>query len=84
MSSEVLNPITNPWPFVQWWMDIVRPLLVADTQKKFPLVATNYFSKSVEAEAYAKIKDKDVTKFVCKNIICQFGIPQTIIVNNGS
>ena len=37
----------------------------------------------MEAEAYASIKDKDVTKFVWKNIICRFGIPQTIIANNG-
>nr|CAN72897.1 hypothetical protein VITISV_003776 [Vitis vinifera] len=40
-------------------------------------------TKWVEAEAYASIKDKDVTKFVWKNIICRFGIPQTIIADNG-
>ena len=43
----------------------------------------DYFSKWVEAEAYANIKDKDVTKFVWKNIICRFGIPQAIIADNG-
>ena len=63
-------------------MDIVGPLLAAAAQKKFLLVATDYFSKWVEAEAYASIKDKDVTKFVWKNIICRFGIPQTIIADN--
>ncbi|WJZ96115.1 hypothetical protein VitviT2T_014835 [Vitis vinifera] len=51
--------------------------------EKFLLVATDYFSKWVEAEAYASIKDKDVTKVVWKNIICRFGIPQTIIADNG-
>ncbi|RVX00272.1 Gag-Pol polyprotein [Vitis vinifera] len=51
--------------------------------KKFLLVATDYFSKWVEAEAYASIKDKDVTKFVWKNIVCRFGIPQIIIADNG-
>ncbi|RVW44064.1 Pol polyprotein [Vitis vinifera] len=64
-------------------MDIVGPLPAAPAQKKFLLVATDYFSKWVEAEAYASIKDKDVTKFVWKNIICRFGIPQTIIADNG-
>ena len=64
-------------------MDIVGPLQVAAAQKKFLLVATDYFSKWVEAEAYANIKDKDVTKFVWKNIICHFGIPQAIIADNG-
>ncbi|RVW58468.1 Transposon Ty3-I Gag-Pol polyprotein [Vitis vinifera] len=61
----------------------VGPLPAAPAQKKFLLVATDYFSKWVEAEAYASIKDKDVTKFVWKNIICRFGIPQTIIADNG-
>ncbi|RVX07557.1 hypothetical protein CK203_025150 [Vitis vinifera] len=42
-------------------MDIVGPLPAAPAQKKFLLVATDYFSKWVEAEGYASIKDKDVT-----------------------
>ena len=64
-------------------MDIVGPLPTATAQKKFLLVAIDYFSKWVEVEAYASIKDKDVTKFVWKNIICRFGIPQAIIADNG-
>ena len=63
-------------------MDIVGPLPTAAVQKKFLLVATDYFSKWVETEAYASIKDKDVTKFVWKNIVCRFRIPQTIIADN--
>ena len=39
------------------------------------LVATNYFTKWVEAEAMANIRDVDVKKFVCKNIITRFGVP---------
>ncbi|RVX00764.1 hypothetical protein CK203_026374 [Vitis vinifera] len=42
------------------------------------LVATDYFSKWVEAEAYASIKDKDVTKFVWKNIICRLESPKPL------
>ncbi|RVW65441.1 Pro-Pol polyprotein [Vitis vinifera] len=83
MSSATLKSISSPWPFAQWGMDIVGPLPVAPAQKKFLLVATDYFSKWEEAEAYASIKDKDVTKFVWKNIICRFGIPQAIIADNG-
>lgn len=62
--SEVLNPITSLWPFTQWRMDIVGPLPMAAAQKKFMLVAIDYFRKWVEAEAYVSIKDKDVSKFV--------------------
>ena len=81
--SETLKSISNPWQFAQWGMDIVGPFPIATAQKKFLLVATNYFDKWVEVEAYANIKDKDVTKFVWKNIICRFGIPQAIIADNG-
>ncbi|RVW24154.1 hypothetical protein CK203_087035 [Vitis vinifera] len=42
-------------------MDIVGPLPAAAAKKKFLLIATDYFSKWVEVEAYASIKDKDVT-----------------------
>lgn len=46
-------------------------------------MATDYFSKWVEVEAYVNTKDKDVSKFVWRNIIYQFWIPQTIIIDNG-
>lgn len=75
MSSKALNSVMSPWPFTEWGMDIVGPLPPVTTQKKFLLIATDYFRKWVEVEAYASIKDKDVTKFVWKNIVCRFGIP---------
>ncbi|RVW69846.1 hypothetical protein CK203_060715 [Vitis vinifera] len=60
-------------------MDIVSPLPVAAAQKKLLLIATNYFSKWVESKAYASIKDKDVSKFVWRNIACLYGILQAIV-----
>ena len=45
-------------------------------------MAIDYFNKWVETEAYANIKDKDVSKFVWKNIICRFGISQAIVADN--
>ena len=47
------------------------------------MVATDYFSKWIEAEAFALIKDKDVTQFIWKNIVCRFGIPRSIVSDNG-
>ncbi|RVW69914.1 hypothetical protein CK203_059112 [Vitis vinifera] len=58
MPSTTLKSISGPWPFAQWGMDIVGPLPAAPAQKKFLLVATDYFSKWVEAEAYASIKTR--------------------------
>ena len=74
--------ITSPWSFAQWGMDIVGPLPTTSAQKKLLLVATDYLSKWIEAEAFASIKDKEVVQFVCKNIVCRFEIPQSIVTNN--
>ena len=75
--------IASPWPFAQWGIDIVGPLPIAPAQKKLLLVATDYFSKCIDAEAFSSIKDKDVTQFIWKNIICLFGIPRSIVSDNG-
>ena len=64
-------------------MDIIDHLPITAVQKKFLLLVTDYFSKWVEAEAYASIKGKDVSKFVWKNIVCRFGFPWAIVANNG-
>ena len=80
---ERLTTITSPWPFAQWGIDIVDPLPLGKCQVKFLLVAIDYFTKWDEAEALAKITEAKIQSFVWKNIICRFGIPMTIISNNG-
>ncbi|KAL2226382.1 UNVERIFIED_CONTAM: hypothetical protein Sindi_1996900, partial [Sesamum indicum] len=40
----------------------------AQAQKKFIIVAVEYFSKWVEAEAVAKISEREVISFIWKNI----------------
>ena len=47
------------------------------------MVGTDYFTKWVEAEPLVNIKDVDVKRFIWKNIVTQFGIPHTLISNNG-
>ena len=59
------------------------PFPTAPAQKKLLLVATDYFSKWIEAEAFASIKDRDVTRFIWKNIVCRFGIPKSVVSDNG-
>ena len=50
---------------------------------RFLLVAIDYFTKWVEAEALATITEAKVQNFVWKNIVYRFGIPRTIISDNG-
>ena len=46
------------------------------------LVNMDYFTKWVEAEPLANIRDMDAKRFVWKNIVTRFGIPHTFISNN--
>ena len=78
-----LISISSSWPFAQWGIDILGQFPTAPAQKKLLPVATDYFSKWIEAEAYASIKDRDVTRFIWKNIFCRFDIPKSIVLDNG-
>ncbi|WZZ45649.1 hypothetical protein YC2023_041908 [Brassica napus] len=81
--AEVLSSITSPYPFMRWAMDIVGPLHNSK-QKCFLLVLTDFFSKWVEADSYASIKDVQFESFVWRNIICRHGVPYEIVTDNGS
>ena len=43
----------------------------------------DYFTKWVEAEALANIWDVDVKKFISRNIVTRFGVPESLVSNNG-
>lgn len=62
--SKELLPLASPWPFAQWGLDIVGPLPRAPNNKRYLLVATDYFTNWIEAEALANIRDTDTRKFV--------------------
>ena len=79
----VLNPLSSPWPFAQWGLDIVGPFPKAPGNKRYLLVATDYFTKWVEAEPLANIRDVDVKKFLWRSIVTRFGVPHTLISDNG-
>ncbi|XP_073131756.1 uncharacterized protein [Henckelia pumila] len=72
--ATLMKGIMAACPFDQWGMDIVGPFPPAPAQKKFLLVAIDYFSKWVEAKVLARITEGDVLKFLWKNILCRFGV----------
>ena len=81
--SEKLTSIVSPWSFAQWGLHILGPFPKAKAQKKFVIVACEYFTKWAEADAVATITQRSVEKFIWENIICRFGIPKHIMVDNG-
>jgi len=62
----------HPWPF-----------LPSKGQVKFLIVVVDYFTKWIEAKPLATITAQQVQQFVWKDIICRYGIPHTVITDNG-
>ena len=78
-----MNPVSSLWSFAQWGLDILCPFPQAIGNRRFVLVAVDYFTKWAEAKALANIRDVDVKKFVWKNIVTRFGVPDSLISDNG-
>ena len=53
-------PITSPWPFAQWGIDIIGPLLTSRRQMKFLVVKIDYFTKWVEVERLSIITGEKI------------------------
>nr|GEY03548.1 reverse transcriptase domain-containing protein [Tanacetum cinerariifolium] len=50
-----MTPITAPWPFYKWGIDIAGPFPEGPGKVKFLIVAMDYFPKWIEAKAVATI-----------------------------
>ncbi|GKD23260.1 reverse transcriptase domain-containing protein, partial [Tanacetum coccineum] len=81
--QQPLTPITAPWPFYKWGIDIAGPFPEGPGKVKFLIVAMDYFTKWIEAKAVATITGSQVKKFVWDNIVCRFGLPGEIVSDNG-
>ena len=81
--SNIQHPIGSPWPFAVWGMDILGPFPTSTTHKKFLIVAIDHFTKWVEVEAVPTITEARIQHFFWKEVICRFGLPHTLIINNG-
>ena len=81
--SNYLSAIQAVLPFDKWGIDLLGPFPPAKGQRKFIIVANDYFTKYVEAEALSSITDKQVCQFIWRHIITRYDIPRIIITDNG-
>ena len=64
-------------------MDVIGPITPKlSNGHRFILVAIDYFTKWVEAESYAWVTKEVVIRFVRKNLVCRFSLPESIISDN--
>ncbi|XP_070004573.1 uncharacterized protein [Nicotiana sylvestris] len=84
-ASKQAYSTRSPWPFAAWGMDVIGTIeLAASNGHRFILVAIDYFTKWVEATSYRVVTKKVVAGFVHDRIVCQFGVTESIITDNGS
>jgi hypothetical protein len=64
-------------------MDLVGPLPPSQGGNKFAVFAIEYFTRWIKAKPLASITSNAVKKFFLQNIICRFGVPRILTVDNG-
>ena len=55
--GEPMTPITTPWPFAQWGIDIMGTFPPGKKHVRFLVVAMNYFTKWVETKPLVTITE---------------------------
>uniref|UniRef100_A0A2N9I4R3 Integrase catalytic domain-containing protein n=2 Tax=Pentapetalae TaxID=1437201 RepID=A0A2N9I4R3_FAGSY len=79
-----LQNMTTPWPFHTWGLDLIGPIGPASSGHIWILVATEYFTKWVEAVSLRRATGAAVANFIREHIITRFGIPYKLISDNGT
>ncbi|PKI39033.1 hypothetical protein CRG98_040575 [Punica granatum] len=78
-----LRPMTAPWPFSMWGMDVIGPINPkASNGHMFILVTIDYFTKWIEAITLASVTAKAVARFLRCDVIARYGVPAMIITDN--
>jgi transposase InsO family protein len=81
--AHVLQTIPVTWPFAVWGLDIVGPLRKVPGSFTHLLVAIDKFSKWVEVRPITNLRVEQAVTFFT-NIVYRFGVPNSIITDNGS
>ncbi|GJR95345.1 reverse transcriptase domain-containing protein [Tanacetum coccineum] len=65
--QQSLTPITAPWPFYKWGIDIAGPFPEGPGKVKFFIVAMDYFTKWIEEKAVATITGNQAHRIMIKS-----------------
>ncbi|XP_027166658.1 uncharacterized protein LOC113766692 [Coffea eugenioides] len=81
--TQEMIPLSSPWPFFQWGIDLLGPFPRALGGCEHLVIAIDYFTKWIEAEPLNTISSRSIQKFLWKSIVCRFGIPRALVSDNG-
>jgi ribonuclease HI len=83
LPAQALQTIPITWSFAVWGLYLVGPLQKAPGGFKHLLVAIDKFSKWIEIQPLTSIGSEQAVAFFT-NIIHRFGVPNSIITDNGT
>ena len=79
-----MNPIIKPWLFQGWGIDLIGQIFPPSSKgHKFILVATDYFTKLVEAIPLKTVTSKNMVDFVKEHIVYHFGFLKLSLLIKG-
>jgi hypothetical protein len=78
-----LKTIPLTWPFAVWGLDMVGPFRTAPGRLTHLLVAVFKFTKWIKANPIKKLDGSSTIKFF-NDIIMRYGLPHSIITDNGT
>jgi hypothetical protein len=83
-SAGVMNSIVKSWPSRGWGLDFISEIYPGSSkERRFILVATDYFTKWTEVVLLRNMTHREVISFVQEHIIYQFEVPQTLTTDQG-
>jgi transposase InsO family protein len=83
LPAQALQTIPITWSFAVWGLDLVGPLQKAPGGYTHLLVTIDKFSKWIEVRPLNSIRSEQAVAFFT-NIIHCFGVPNSIITDNGT
>jgi hypothetical protein len=81
--AAALKTILLTWPFAVWGLDMVGPFKTAPGGLTHLLVAVDKFTKWIETKPIKKLDGSSTIKFF-NEIIMRYGVPHSIIIDNGT
>jgi hypothetical protein len=71
---------------MKWGLDFIGPIkpIHKNTSYQYIIVTIDYTTKWIEANALKDNIAKNITKFICENIITRFGCPTHFVSDQGS
>jgi hypothetical protein len=84
--ASTLYPIVKPWPFRGWGLDFICEIHPSSSKgHRFIFAASmNYFTKWTEVVPLKNMTHREVINFVQEHIVHLFGMPQTLMTDQGA